>query len=166
MLHSVSQGENMNTPIRSNVRKAIFVFLASLLLLTLTGCSSAYIDAFNPAIDQFNAAAVEVSALMDAVTADNALFEDSVWQSDTSTALSNFKGAAQALQSLPEPEEDYVKLNDLVQELASQSILAADTFNDAIAAQDIEMMNKGSSYLERVNELLPQINAEVDRLNQ
>jgi hypothetical protein len=45
-------------------------------------------------------------------------------------------------------------------------MLAADAFNAAIDAQDITMMNEGSSYLTRVNELLPQINAEVDRLNQ
>ncbi|OGO75406.1 MAG: hypothetical protein A3K45_02600 [Chloroflexi bacterium RIFOXYC12_FULL_59_14] len=44
--------------------------------------------------------------------------------------------------------------------------LAEDAFNAAIAAQDINLMNKGGPYLDRVNELLPQINAEVDRLNQ
>jgi len=154
----------MNT--KTVVRKTILVFLVSLLLLTLTGCSSTYIDAFNPVIEQFNAAANEVSAKMDALVADNTLFEDAVWQSDTSTALSNFKGAAEALTNLPEPEEEYVQLNSLVQELASQSMLAADAFNNAIDAQDVTMMNDGNQYLDRVNELLPQINAEVDRLNQ
>jgi hypothetical protein len=148
------------------VRKTILVFLVSLLLLTLTGCSSTYIDAFNPVIEQFNAAANEVSVKMNALVADNALFEDAVWQSDTSTALSNLKGAAEALTNLPEPEEEYVQLNSLVQELASQSMLAADAFNAAIDAQDVTMMNDGNQYLDRVNELLPQINAEVDRLNQ
>jgi outer membrane murein-binding lipoprotein Lpp len=151
---------------QSRIQKIALVFLASLLLLTLTGCSSTYIDAFNPTIEQFNTAANEVSAQMDALVADNALFEDAAWQSDTSTALSSFKGAAEALKNLPAPEEEYVKLNTLVQELASQSMLAADAFNAAIDAQDITMMNEGSSYLTRVNELLPQINAEVDRLNQ
>ncbi len=151
---------------QSRIQKTALVFLASLLLLTLTGCSSTYIDAFNPTIEQFNTAANEVSAQMDALVADNALFEDAAWQSDASTALSSFKGAAEALSNLPEPEEEYVKLNTLVQELASQSMLAADAFNAAIDAQDITMMNEGSSYLTRVNELLPQINAEVDRLNQ
>ena len=151
---------------QSNPKKFVFVFLASLLLLTLTGCGSTYIDAFNPAIEQFNTAANAVSAQMDALTADNALFEDAAWQSETSTLLSNFKGAAEALTNLPEPEEEYVKLNSLVQELASQTMLAADAFNAAISAQDITLMNDGGPYLDRVNELLPQINAEVDRLNQ
>lgn len=151
---------------QSRIQKIALVFLASLLLLTLTGCSSTYIDAFNPTIEQFNTAANEVSVQMDALMADNALFEDANWQSDASTALSSFKGAAEALSNLPEPEEEYVKLNTLVQELASQSMLAADAFNAAIDAQNITMMNEGSSYLTRVNELLPQINAEVDRLNQ
>lgn len=149
-----------------NVKKLPLLFLVAVLLLTLTGCSSEYIDAFNPAIDQFNTAAVAVSAQMDAVTADNDLFSDPAWQSDTSTALANFKGAAQALANLPDPEEEYAQLDVLVQELASQSILAADGYNAAIDAQDIEMMNEASSYLDRINELLPQINAEVDRLNQ
>ena len=148
------------------LRKTTLVFLVSLLLLTLTGCSSSYIDAFNPAIEQFNAAANDVSAQMDALVADNALFEDATWQSDTSTALSILKGAAEGLTNLPEPEEEYVQLNTLVQELASQSMQAADTYNAAIDAQDISMMNDGNQYLDRVNELLPQLNAEVDRLNQ
>lgn len=152
--------------IQRNIKKTALVLMASLLLLTLTGCSSTYIDAFNPTIEQFNAAANEVSAQMEALMADNALFEDANWQSDASTALSNFKGAAEALTNLPEPEEEYVQLDSLVQELASESMLAADAFNAAIDAQDITMMNDGSSYLDRVNELLPQINAEVDRLNQ
>jgi hypothetical protein len=156
----------MNIQFQSNVKRITFVFLASLLLLTLTGCSSTYIDAFNPVIEQFNTAANAVSAQMDALTADNALFNDTAWQSETSTLLSNFKGAAEALTNLPQPEEEYVKLNDLVQELASQSMLAADAYNAAISAQDITLMNKGGPYLDRVNELLPQINAEVDRLNQ
>ena len=39
----------MNT--KTVVRKTILVFLANLLLLTLTGCSSTYIDAFNPVIE-------------------------------------------------------------------------------------------------------------------
>ena len=156
----------MTTPFRSGTQKAILVVLSSLLLLTLTGCSSAYIDAFNPAIDQFNIAATELSAQMDALTADNALFEDPAWQSDTGAILSNLKGAAQTLANLPDPEEEYVMLDGLVQELASQSMLAADAYNAAIDAQDIEMMNEAGTYLDRVNELLPQINAEVDRLNQ
>jgi len=156
----------MNTQTQSGMKKVILPFLAALLLLTLTGCSSTYIDAFNPAIDQFNLAANAVSAQMDALVADNALFDDPTWQSDTGTILSNFKGAAEALTNLPQPEEEYVKLNNLVQELASQSMLAADAFNAAIDAQDITKMNDGSQYLDRVNELLPQINAEVDRLNQ
>jgi hypothetical protein len=152
--------------IQTVFRKTALVFLVGLLLLTLTGCSSTYIDAFNPVIEQFNAAATEVSAQMDALLADNALFEDPVWQSNTSTALSNFKGAAEALTNLPEPEEEYVQLNTLVQELASQSMLAADAYNAAIDAQDTNMMSDGNQYLDRVNELLPQLNAEVDRLNQ
>ncbi|MEW5870664.1 MAG: hypothetical protein AB1894_15430 [Chloroflexota bacterium] len=32
--------------------------------------------------------------------------------------------------------------------------------------RDITLMDKGSQYLNRVNELLPQISAEVERLNQ
>jgi hypothetical protein len=153
-------------PNQNGVRKTVLVFLACLLLLTLSGCSSTYIDAFNPAIEQFNIAAEDVSTQMNALVANNALFEDATWQSDASTALSNFKGAAEALTNLPDPEEEYVKLDNLVQELASQSMLVADAFNKAIDAQDVNMMNDASSLLDRVNELLPQINAEVNRLNQ
>jgi hypothetical protein len=152
--------------IQTTIKKIIPVFIAILLLLTLTGCGSTYIDAFNPVIEQFNIAANDVSTQMNALIADNALFNDAVWQSDTSTALSNLKGAAEALTNLPQPEEQYVQLNTLVQEMASQSMLAADAFNAAIEAQDVTMMNNASSYLDRVNELLPQINAEVNRLNQ
>jgi hypothetical protein len=156
----------MNIQFQTNVKRVTFILVASLLLLTLTGCSSTYIDAFNPVIEEFNTAANAVSTQMNALVADNALFNDAAWQSETSTVLSNFKGAAEALTNLPQPEEQYVSLNTLVQEMASQSMLAADAFNAAIEAQDVNMMNEAGSYLDRVNELLPQINAEVDRLNQ
>ena len=152
--------------IQSTMKKTVLVVLASLLLLTLTGCSSTYIDAFNPVIEQFNTAANELSTQMNALVADNTLFQDPTWQSKTGTILSNFKGAAEALTKLPQPEDQYVQLNTLVQEMASQSMLAADAFNAAISANDITKMNDGSKYLDRVNELLPQINAEVNRLNQ
>jgi hypothetical protein len=156
----------MNIQFQTNVKRVTFILVASLLLLTLTGCSSTYIDAFNPVIEEFNTAANAVSTQMNALVADNALFNDAAWQSETSTVLSNFKGAAEALTNLPQPEEQYVSLNTLVQEMASQSMLAADAFNAAIEAQDVNMMNEAGSYLDRVNELLPQINAEVNRLNQ
>ncbi len=150
----------------THVKKFTLVLLTGLLALTLTGCGSDYIDAFNPAIEQFNAAVETVNTQIDALIADNAMFEDAAWQSDTSTALSTLKGAAEALTNLPEPEEEYARLNELVQELASQTMQAADIYNAAIESQDITKMNDGSGYLDRVNELLPQINAEVDRLNQ
>ena len=148
------------------MKRSALVFLASLLLLSLTGCSSTYVDAFNPAMEEFSTAANELSARLDALIADNALFDDPTWQSETGAIVSTFKGAAEALTKLPQPEDEYVKLNDLVQEMASQSMLAADAFNAAFAAQDLAKMNDGSKYLDRVNELLPQINAEMKRLNQ
>ncbi len=148
------------------MKRSVAVFLASLLLLTLTGCSSTYVDAFNPVMEQFSITANELSAQLDALIADNTVFQDPTWQSKTGGILSNFKGAAEALTKLPQPEEEYVKLNDMVQEMASQSMLAADAFNAAIEAGDITKMNEGSKYLDRVNELLPQINAEMNRLNQ
>ena len=152
--------------VQNKLKKVVLVFLAVLMMLTLSGCSSTYVDAFTPAIEQFNLAAYAVSAQMDALTADNTLFEDPIWQSETSTVLSNLKGAAEALTNLPDPEEEYARLDSLVQEMASESMLAADAYNEAIAAQDVNALNEAGSFLDRVNELLPQINAEVDRLNQ
>lgn len=144
----------------------VSLFLASLLLLTLSGCSSAYVDAIGPVIDEFNASVDKIDVQMSILIADNAMFDDAAWRSETSTALSNWKGTAEALTNLPEPEEEYAQLNALIQEMASQAILAADAYNAAIDAGDIQLMNDGGPYMDRVNELLPQINAEINRLNQ
>lgn len=152
---------------QTHMPKFILIVVVSLLMLALTACgSSAYADALNPAIDQFNAATNTVNVQIDALIADNGLFENAAWKSETVTALSTLKGTAQALSNLPAPEEEYTRLNALVQELASKTILATDTYKAAIEAQDTTMWEQGGPYLDRINELLPQINAEIDRLNQ
>ncbi|MBI5294220.1 MAG: hypothetical protein HY869_02005 [Chloroflexi bacterium] len=154
----------MFTPART--KTIVSFFLACLLLLTLSGCSSTYVDTLGPIVDEFNTSVDKIDTQMSILIADNAMFEDAAWQSETSAALSNWKGTAEALTNLPEPEEEYMQLNALIQEMASQAILAADAYKAAIDAGDIQLMNDGGPYMDRVNELLPQINAEINRLNQ
>jgi hypothetical protein len=146
----------------------VLLLTASLFLLTSTGCSAknAYAEALGPTIDEYNTAASALDAKMSALTADNALFTDPTWQSETSAVISNWKGASEALTKLPQPEQQFTALNDLVQEMAAKSIQAADTYNAAITAGDITKMNDGNAFLTRVNELLPQINAEINRLSK
>jgi hypothetical protein len=155
----------MVTPART--KKLICLVLASLIVLSLTGCgSSPYAKALTPIIEQFNLAVDSVNKQLTALIKDQTVFEDAGWKSATTTALMNWNGAAQALLDLPKPEEEYVKLNDMVQELAKQSILAADAYKNAIKTGDITLMNDGSPFMDRVNSLLPQINTEMERLNQ
>jgi predicted nucleotidyltransferase len=68
-------------------------------------------------------------------------------------------------------ESDVIRTVDVVDlsetdELFRQRVEKEGIRYAAIEAQDVTKMNDASSYLDRVNELLPQINAEVNRLNQ
>jgi outer membrane murein-binding lipoprotein Lpp len=145
----------------------IGILAASLFLLSLSGCgSSAYVKAITPIIEQFNLAVDSVNTQMNALIKDTMVFEDAGWQNATKTALSNWNGASQALLDLPEPEKKFSNLNAMVLEMAKQAILAADAYKAAIQAGDITLMNNGSPFLDKVKSLLPQINAEMDRLNQ
>jgi hypothetical protein len=140
----------------------LFVFAA----LMLTACGSAYVDALNPAIDEFNNATSAFNAQLDVVNADNAKFTDPQWVADTETTLATLRGAGQALKSLPEPDsEDYTRLASLVEQLGDASISYADTYGAAISAGDISQTDAAGPFMDKINELLPQINAEVTSLD-
>lgn len=146
-----------------------FALLVMLLIsvFALTACGSAYVDALNPAIDEFNNAAFGLNAQLDIVNEDNDKFTDPQWVADTQTALATLRGAAQALKNLPEPDSDeYTKLNGLVQQLADATLKAADAYQAAIKSQDPARMSDASASMDLINSLLPQINAEVTRLSE
>jgi hypothetical protein len=148
-------------------KKVSLVILFGVLALALAACGSAYIDALNPAIDEFNNATQALNAQLDVINADNAKFSDPQWRAETETSLAALRGAAQTLKNLPEPDsEDFNKLNGLVQQLADATLQAADAYGAAIKADNIDMMNDAGPFMDEINELLPQINAEVGRLNQ
>ncbi len=146
-----------------------FVLLAMLVVaaFALTACGSAYIDALNPAIDEFNNAAFGLNAQLDIVNADNSKFTDPQWVAETETALATLRGAAQALKNLPEPDsDDYTKLNGLVQQLADATLKAAEAYQAAIKSQDVSRMSDAGPSMDLINSLLPQINAEVARISE
>jgi outer membrane murein-binding lipoprotein Lpp len=148
--------------------KRNFVLPAILVLsiFVLTACGSAYVDALNPAIDEFNSAANAFNAQLDIVNADNGKFTDPEWVAKTETTLAAMRGAGQALKNLPEPDSsDYNRLNSLVQQLADASINFADKYGAAINAGNISLTDDADPYMDKINELLPQINAEVSRLD-
>lgn len=142
----------------------VLLLLASLML---TACSSAYIDALNPAIDQFNNASQALNAQLDIVNEDNSKFTDPQWVAETETTLAALRGAGQALKNLPEPDsEDYNNLAGLVSRLADATIKIADDYGAAIESQDMSQMSAAGDGMDTINELLPQINAEVTRLSE
>jgi hypothetical protein len=137
-----------------------------LSIFALTACGSAYVDGLNPAIDEFNNAASAFNAQLDIVNADNGKFTDPEWVAQTETTLAAMRGAGQALKNLPEPDsDDYNRLNSLVQQLADASINFADNYGAAISAGDISQTDAADPFMDKINELLPQINAEVSRLD-
>jgi hypothetical protein len=145
-------------------------FLLPLVLifsaLALTACGSAYLDALNPAIDEFNNASEKLNAQLDIVNNDNSKFTDPQWVAETETVLSALRGAGQALKNLPEPDsDDYKKLNGLVQQLSNATIKVADDYGAAIKSQDMSQLSASGSTMDTINELLPQINAEVSRIS-
>ena len=147
--------------------KPILLFcIACLLALSLAACGKKYEDALQASIQQFNASAAAVDAQLSKLVANTTLFNDPAWQKETGTALADWKSAAEALSELPKPEDKFIPLNVLVKELSTQTIQAADAFSEAIASGDIVQMNNGTEYLNRVKELLPHINQEMDRINQ
>jgi hypothetical protein len=145
------------------------LFLPVLLLImafALTACSDAYIEAFNPAIDQLNEAVTAVNAQLDIINADNSKFTDPQWASDTKSTLAVLRGAGQALKNLPAPDSsDYNRLNSLAGQIGDAAIGFADSLGAAIDAGDISQTDAADAYMNKINELLPQINAEVDRIN-
>jgi len=148
------------------IKKFVLPALLTLSVFVLTACSSAYIDALNPAIDQFNNATNSLNAQLDIVNADNAKFTDPKWVADTETALAAVRGAGQALKNLPEPDsEDYTKLAGLVEQLADATIKIADDYGAAIESQDISNLSAAGDGMDTINELLPQVNAEVVRIS-
>lgn len=155
----------MNTGIKNS--KVLLMLLVGLLALTLTACGSAYVDALNPAIDEFNGAVANFNAQIDVMNSDNAKFTDPQWVAETETTLSALRGSAQALNNLPEPDSDeYTRLAGLVKQLADATLKAVDAYNAAIASGDINQIDNAGPHMDQINSLLPQINAEVGRLNE
>ncbi len=148
------------------IKKFVLPMLLTLSVFVLTACGSAYIDALNPAIDQFNNATSSLNAQLDIVNADNAKFTDPKWVADTETALAAVRGAGQAFKNLPEPDsDDYAKLAGLVEQLADATIKIADDYGAAIESQDISNLSAAGDGMDTINELLPQVNAEVARIS-
>ncbi|MFO7583249.1 MAG: hypothetical protein R6W69_00855 [Anaerolineales bacterium] len=148
--------------------KRNFVLPAILVMsiFVLTACGSAYVDALNPALDEFNNAASALNAQVDVVNNDNSKFTDPQWVAESETTLASLRGAGQALKSLPAPDsDDYNRLNSLVQQLADASIGYADAYGAAIKSGDISQADNAGPFMDKINELLPQINAEVSRLD-
>jgi hypothetical protein len=74
---------------------------------------------------------------------------------------------ANALKSLPAPDSDeYTKLSGLVEQLGDATIEAADAYSAAIASGDVSRISDANPSMDKINELLPQINAEVGRLSE
>ncbi len=143
------------------------MIVVGLLALTLMGCGSTYIDAFNPAIDEFNTALTGFNTQVDKVNNDNSMFTDPQWVAETETALSTLHGSAQALNNLPETDsEEYDKLADLTMQMADTTMDAADAFRAAIDSGDIDQLDGADIYIDQINSLLPQLNAEVGRLSE
>ncbi len=148
-------------------KKLLLPLLFVLSVFALTACGSAYIDALNPAIDEFNTVTSALNSQIDIVNADNAKFTDPQWVADTETQLALLRGAGKALKNLPAPDsDDYTRLSDLVGQLADAALAAADAYGAAITSGDISRMSDANPSMDKINELLPQINVEVDRLNQ
>lgn len=155
----------MNTAARKN--KFLIVLMVGLLALVLTACGSAYVDALNPAIDEFNNAANGFNAQLDVVNNDNSKFTDPQWVAEAETALAALRGSAQALNNLPEPDSDeYNKLASLVKQLAGATLNAVDAYQAAIESQDVSNISDADPFMDQINTLLPQINAEVGRLSE
>ncbi|MBM4236661.1 MAG: hypothetical protein FJ152_09390 [Firmicutes bacterium] len=151
----------------TNNGKVLHMLMGGLLVLTLAGCGSTYVDAFNPAIDEFNDALNNFNTQIDVVNDDNSMFTDPQWVAETETTLSVLHGSAQALSTLPEPDSDeYSKLADLTKQLADTTLEAADAFRAAIDSGDINQIDNADPFFDQINSLLPQINAEVGRMNE
>lgn len=155
----------MNTVARKN--KFLIMLMVALFALVLTACGSEYVDALNPAIDEFNNAASSFNAQLDVVNNDNSKFTDPQWVAEAETSLSALRGSAQALNNLPAPDSDeYNQLSSLVKQLADATLKATDAYKAAIDSGDISQIDNAGPHMDQINTLLPQINAEVGRLSE
>jgi hypothetical protein len=141
----------------------LFVTLA----FALTACGDGWVGAYNPAIDTFNNAMNVVNTQLEAVSNDNGLIADPTWKSETASALTTLKNAAAGLQNLPAPQDTTLKQVDgLVKQVAAESIAAADGYQTAIDSGDMALVDEPNSHMDKINELLIQINTLIAQYNQ
>ena len=147
--------------------KPILLALFAMLALGLAACGEAWVDAYNPAIDTFNQAIGALNTQLEAVSNDNGLIADPTWKSETASALLALKDAAAGLQNLPAPQDATLKeVDGLVKQVAAESIAAADGYQTAIDAGDMALVEEPNGHMDKVNELLPQINTLIAQYNQ
>lgn len=147
--------------------KGFLILVVGLLVLILTGCGSDDVDAFGPAIDEFNLARDNFNDQLDVVKDDKSKFTDPQWVDETLTALSVLVDSAQALRNLPEFDSEVSnRLADLTKRLADTTEKAADAFRAAIDSGDIDQLDNASPYFDQINSLLPQLKEVVERLRE
>jgi hypothetical protein len=127
----------------------------------LAACGSEYVDAFNPAMDTFNAAAQGINAQIEQLNQDNTLLGDPTWQDETIAAMEVFEESGKALAALPEAPEELAEVDSLVQEMAFETNLFVNAYYDMIENQDISQIDEANSHMDNINSLIGQTNDAI-----
>jgi hypothetical protein len=147
--------------------RPLLAILCIVLAFSLTACGSAWVNAYNPAIDEFTKALEALNPQLESVSNDINLVADGGWQNRTRSALATLKNAATQLENLPTPEDPILQQADiLAKQVAAESNAAAAGYYAIIDAGELSLIDDPNSHMDKINELIPQINALIGQYNQ
>jgi hypothetical protein len=153
--------------ISKTASKSVILVLVAILALTLTGCADdTYVNALNPALDNFNAAQKLFDTQVGKLNQDNTLLSDATWQSDTKTALAKLDKAGKAFASLPAAPDRLKAVDGLVKQVAFEANTVVTLYTQLIDNQDMTQLDAANPHVTNIANLIGQINDEIDKANK
>lgn len=151
------------------LRLPIIVFMIALFMISLTGCSSPskWIVAAKPALTDIAVSLTTIGRQLTMVSKDPNLLTDENWKSETKAVAASLKKASQAMQTLPEPENDKLKEMDVVaKKIGNEGIAAANNCSAFIDDNTADHLTSCSAHMDEMAKLLTRLNELLTEYNQ
>jgi len=150
-----------------SVRNVLLGVLIVLLSLSLTACGdNGYADAANQALSNYNDASGAAIDQLSKINDDNSMVSDPSWKKDTLSVLDDFETAGQAFASLPEAPDEFKKADGLMKKAAFEIQTFVDTGKRMVDNEDINEVDALNEQLNKINDLITQIDAAIEEGNQ
>ena len=149
------------------VSKPVILLLAVALVLALAGCADdTYVNALNPALDDFNAARTAFNKQINKLSDDNTQLADATWQNDTKAVLSKLDKAGKAFASLPPAPDRLKKVDGLVKQVAFETNTVVTLYTQLIDNQDMSQLDAANTHVTNISDLIGQMNDEIDKADK